>query len=335
MNRTLCSIPLLLLSLSTASYAADQLIPAGSIVTCSVSEGRISSKTTAIGDPVLCTLNPVEKYGRSVLPYGSYMEGRFEDYKDPGHFVGKGWMQLTFDRMIIGNRVIPVSAKVVQVPKYKVDQNGRILGKGHPVRDTIEWLIPVLWPIDLINLPRRGPSPVLKPETKLTLEFMDDLGIPDCAAAVSAAAAGGADRARAAATAAAGAGGVSEFPELSASAATAAAGGLPAAILCAANRSSASGDLSVSSSAASVCLPVLWAGILGRLHAEFRFVDGCQYKKRNALGHSAFYCSLSGVHQVNFAEIRQETGGGSSRRRLSLTGFAAKLLHRKRSVPTR
>ena len=52
-------------------------------------------------------------------------------------------MQLTFDRMIIGNRVIPVSAKVVQVPKYKVDQNGRILGKGHPVRDTIEWLIPV------------------------------------------------------------------------------------------------------------------------------------------------------------------------------------------------
>ena len=179
MKRTLCSISLLLLSVSTASYAADQLIPAGSIVTCSVSEGRISSKTTAIGDPVLCTLNPVEKYGRSVLPYGSYLEGRFEDYKDPGHFVGKGWMQLTFDRMIIGNRVIPVSAKVVQVPKYKVDQNGRILGNGHPVRDTIEWMIPVLWPIDLINLPRRGPRPVLKPETKLTLELMEDLGIPD------------------------------------------------------------------------------------------------------------------------------------------------------------
>ena len=44
------------------------------------------------------------------------MEGRFEDYKDPGHFVCKGWMQLTIDRMIIGNRVIPVSAKVVQAP---------------------------------------------------------------------------------------------------------------------------------------------------------------------------------------------------------------------------
>lgn len=179
MKRTLCSISLLLLSVSVSAYAADQLIPAGSFVTCSVSEGRISSKTTAIGDPILCTLNPVEKYGRSVLPYGAVLEGRFEDYKDPGHFIGKGWMQLTFDRMIVGNRVIPVSAKVVQVPKYRVDQQGRILGNGHPVRDTIEWLIPVLWPIDLIDLPRRGPRPVLKPETRLTIELMDDLGIPD------------------------------------------------------------------------------------------------------------------------------------------------------------
>jgi len=177
-RKLFCSASLLLLSLPAAAYA-DQLIPAGSIVSCMVSDGKISSKTTAIGDPVLCTLNPVEKYGRSVLPYGAMMEGRFEDYKDPGHFVGKGWMQLVFDRMIIGNRVIPVSAKVVQVPKYRVDQQGRILGNGHPVRDTIEWLIPVLWPIDLINLPRRGPRPVLAPETRLSLELMDDLGIPD------------------------------------------------------------------------------------------------------------------------------------------------------------
>ena len=178
MKKSLYLLSAFLLTLPLASYA-EQLIPAGSIVSCSVSEGRISSQTTAIGDPVLCTLNPVEKYGRSVLPYGAYMEGRFEDYKDPGHFVGKGWMQLTFDRMIIGNRVIPVSAKVVQVPKYKVDRDGKILGNGHPVRDTVEWLIPVLWPIDLINLPRRGPKPVLKPETPLTLELMTDLGIPD------------------------------------------------------------------------------------------------------------------------------------------------------------
>jgi hypothetical protein len=164
---------------ATQAFATDQLVPAGSTLTCRVSEGRISSKTMQIGDPVLCTLNPVEYYGRAVLPYGSYIEGRFIDYKDPGHFVGKGWMELRFDRMFIGNRVIPIDAKVVSVPNYKVDRDGKILGKGHAVRDTVEWLIPVLWPIDLINLPRRGPYPVLKPETLLTLELMDDVGIPD------------------------------------------------------------------------------------------------------------------------------------------------------------
>jgi hypothetical protein len=88
-------------------------------------------------------------------------------------------MELKFDRMFIPpGQVIPVSAKVVYVPKYPVDKEGRIHGKGHPVRDTIEWLIPVLWPIDLLNLPRRGPRPVLKAETRLTLKIMDDFGVP-------------------------------------------------------------------------------------------------------------------------------------------------------------
>ena len=179
LNRTAFVLPLLLLAAPLASYASDQLFPAGSIVTCSVAEGRISSKTTAIGDPVLCTLNPVEKYGRSVFPYGSYLEGRFEAYQDPGHFVGKGWMELRFDKLIMGNRVVPISAKVIQTPNYKVDAAGKILGSGHATKDTVTWLIPVLWPIDLINLPRRGPSPVLKPETSLTLELMNDLGIAE------------------------------------------------------------------------------------------------------------------------------------------------------------
>jgi hypothetical protein len=179
MKRIASALSLFLLFTPLASYASDQLIPAGSMISCRVAEGKISSKTTAIGDPVLCTLDPVERYGRSVLPYGSYLEGRFEDYKDPGHFVGKGWMELKFDRMYMGNRVVPISAKVVSTPKYNVDRDGKILGNGHAVKDTVEWLIPVLWPIDLINLPRRGPRPVLKPETALTLELMDDVGIPD------------------------------------------------------------------------------------------------------------------------------------------------------------
>jgi hypothetical protein len=145
-----------------------------------MSEPRFSSKTATIGDPVLCQVSHVELYGRSTLPYGSYMVGRFEDYKDPGHFVGKGWMELRFDRMVVQpDTVIPISARVVNVPGYSVDREGRILGKGHPVRDIVEWSIPILWPIDLINLPRRGPRPTLKGETRLTLKVMDDLGVPE------------------------------------------------------------------------------------------------------------------------------------------------------------
>ena len=174
---------LALLSLSLAAplygYAGQQLVPAGSLIQCTVSEPKLSSKTTAIGDPVLCQLGHAERYGRSVLPYDSYLVGRFEDYKDPGHFVGKGWMELRFDRMVIEpDTVIPVDARVVAVPGYNVDRDGRILGKGHAVRDAVLWSIPILWPVDLIMLPMRGPRPTLKEETRLTLKVMDDLAIP-------------------------------------------------------------------------------------------------------------------------------------------------------------
>jgi hypothetical protein len=179
MKGALSTLLLLLLAAPVASFA-DRLIPAGSLLSCTVSEPRLSSKTENIGDPVLCHVSHVELYGRSTVPYGSYMVGRFEDYKDPGHFVGKGWMELKFDHLILQpDTVIPVDARVVNVPGYNVDRQGRILGKGHPTRDIIEWSIPILWPIDLINLPRRGPRPTLKEETRLTLKVMDDLGVPD------------------------------------------------------------------------------------------------------------------------------------------------------------
>jgi len=132
------------------------------------------------GDPVLCQVGHAERYGRSVLPQDSYLVGRFEDYKDPGHFVGKGFMELKFDRMVIEpDTIIPVDARVVDVPGYKVDNQGRILGKGHETRDIVTWCIPILWPIDLLMLPMRGPRPTLKEETRLTLKVMDDLGVPN------------------------------------------------------------------------------------------------------------------------------------------------------------
>ena len=180
MKRTLAA---LLMAVAAAAPAlAEKLIPAGSIIQCTISEPKVSSKTLDRGDPVLCRLSHMEYYGRSVFPYGAYLEGRFVDYKDPGHLVGKGWMELDFDRLIINQTddVIPIQAKVVALPNSKlpVDKEGKIHGTGHPVKDTVTWLIPVLWPIDLINLPRRGPTPTLKAEQRLTLKVMDDFGIP-------------------------------------------------------------------------------------------------------------------------------------------------------------
>ena len=173
---TLLAVPL---TVFAGDYQQEHLVPAGAMMQCTVNEPKLSSKTESIGDPVMCRLSHIERYGRSVLPYDSFLVGRFEDYKDPGHFVGKGWMQLTFDHMVIEpDTVIPVDARVVDVPGYNIDRQGRILGKGHAVRDTIEWMIPVLWPIDLIELPRRGPRPTLKTETRLTLKIMDDLYVP-------------------------------------------------------------------------------------------------------------------------------------------------------------
>ena len=176
MKRTTVVVLSLLLAPALFADTGQRLIPAGSLVSCTSGDARISSKTTAVGDPVLCKVE--HRRGDFMLPYGSYLGGEFAEFKDPGHFVGKGWMELSFDRLYVGDTVIPINAKVVDVPGYKIDAQGRVLGKGHAVRDTILWMIPVLWPIDLINLPRRGPRPTLKQETALTLRVMEDIQVP-------------------------------------------------------------------------------------------------------------------------------------------------------------
>ena len=176
MKRTSLIMLCMLLAPPLFADAGQRLIPAGSLVSCSTGDGKISAKTTAIGDPVLCKVE--HKRGDFMLPYGSYLGGEFAEYKNPGHFVGKGWMELDFDRLYVGDTVIPLNAKVVDVPGYKIDNQGRILGKGHAARDITLWAIPVLWPIDLLMLPMRGPQPTLKAETALTLRVMDDIEVP-------------------------------------------------------------------------------------------------------------------------------------------------------------
>jgi hypothetical protein len=126
-----------------AQAAAKDIIPAGTLLQCTADEPNFSSKTALVGDPVLCHLGPLGAFGHSVFPRGAMLGGHLEDAKSPGRLVGKGWMQLEFDRLILpGAQVLPLSAKVVSAPHMNVDAEGRIHGKGHPVRESVEWEIP-------------------------------------------------------------------------------------------------------------------------------------------------------------------------------------------------
>ena len=159
--------------------AAKDVIPAGTILQCTVDEPNFSSKTAMVGDPVLCHLGFLGAFGHSIFPRGALLGGHLEDYKNPGRFFGKGWIELEFDRLILpGAQILPLSAKVISAPHMKVDPQGDIHGKGHPKRDAALWAIPPLWPIKVMTLPARGPYPALKGESRLALRLMEDVEVP-------------------------------------------------------------------------------------------------------------------------------------------------------------
>jgi len=183
-NHLVFSIPnlvfLLMIPVAAVTTAPSKdLIPAGTIIYCTMDEPNFSSKTAKVGDPILCNLGPLRSFSHSVFPRGAQLSGRLQDYRDPGHFVGKGSLSLEFDRIILPNaEVLPLSAKIISVPHQKVDAKGSIHGKGHPKRDAFFWALPVFWPIKIITLPARGPFPVLKGESRLALRLMDDVELP-------------------------------------------------------------------------------------------------------------------------------------------------------------
>ena len=163
---------------SSRANAQDILVPAGTLLRCTMNEPNFSSATAQVGDPVLCHLGSVQQFGRNAFPRGAYMTGHLEADKDPGHFWGKGYLKIVFDRIGTPNADINVSTKIIGTRNYPVNREGDIKGKGHPRRDVIEWMIPPLWPWKLIMLPARGPRPTLKGEQILTLRLMEDVTIP-------------------------------------------------------------------------------------------------------------------------------------------------------------
>jgi hypothetical protein len=170
-----------LLALSAAAGAREVVLPAGTLLQCTLNEPNFSSATAEIGDPVLCHLRGVTSFGQQAFPRGSYLVGHLEAAKDPGHFVGKGYLKIQFDRIGLPGGDMPLQAKVISTRGYKVDKEGKIDGKGHAKRDVVEWMLPPLWPWKVIMLPARGPRPALKGETVLSLRLMDDVQLPQVA----------------------------------------------------------------------------------------------------------------------------------------------------------
>src|SRR5712672_3537937 len=169
------------LALCLGASARDVVLPAGTLLQCTLNEPNFSSASVDVGDPVLCHLHGVSAFGRQAFPRGSYLVGHLEASKEPGHFFGKGYLKLQFDRIGLPSGDLPLEAKVIATRVYRVDREGKIDGKGHAKRDIVEWLLPPLWPWKVIMLPARGPRPSLKGESVMTLRLMDDVQIPQVA----------------------------------------------------------------------------------------------------------------------------------------------------------
>jgi hypothetical protein len=163
-------------------HAQSEIIPAGTILQCTLDEPNFSSKTAMVGDPLLCHLGPISTFGHPAFPRGAMLGGHLQEYKNPGHFVGKGWLELQFDRLLLPGAEVPISAKIISAPHLKVDKKGDIHGKGHATRDVVEWTLPVLWPLKVATLPARGPYPTLKGEVRIALRLMEDVELSTPAA---------------------------------------------------------------------------------------------------------------------------------------------------------
>lgn len=185
MKGCLCALFASLLVLPIKVAARDAVLPAGTLLQCTLNEPDFSTNTASLGDPVLCHVRGLGEFGQQPFPRGTYLVGHLEAAKNPGHFVGKGYLDLHFDRIGVPSGDMPLEAKIIAAGKYRVDREGKIHGKGHAKRDAVEWMFPPLWPWKVLMLPARGPRPALKGETVLTLRLMDDVEIPQLAQTVA------------------------------------------------------------------------------------------------------------------------------------------------------
>src|SRR5499427_8772445 len=99
-----------LLTVSLSASAREVVLPAGTLLQCTMNEPNFSSASVDVGDPVLCHLRGITEFDQQAFPRGSYLVGHLEDAKDPGHFWGKGYLKLQFDRIGLPTGDLPLEA---------------------------------------------------------------------------------------------------------------------------------------------------------------------------------------------------------------------------------
>jgi len=124
MLRRFLLLILILCLMDLAAAQIAEILPAGTLLQCTLDEPNFSSRTAQIGDPILCHLGALAAFGHSVFPRGAYLAGHLQEYRGPGRLFGKGWIELGFDWLVLSDaEVLPLSAKVISVQKTLLKTN--------------------------------------------------------------------------------------------------------------------------------------------------------------------------------------------------------------------
>ena len=80
----------LMVTAAAQAAPADEVLPAGTLLQCTLDEPNFSSRTGQIDDPVLCHLGAVVFFGHSLFPRGAYLAGRFRTIATLDTSLAKG-----------------------------------------------------------------------------------------------------------------------------------------------------------------------------------------------------------------------------------------------------
>src|SRR5260370_19304324 len=90
-----------LIATGAAQSAPEEVLPAGTLLQCTLDEPNLSSQTAQPGDPILCHASALSPFGSSIFPQGAYLAGHFQHDREPVRFFGKEWINLEFDRLVL------------------------------------------------------------------------------------------------------------------------------------------------------------------------------------------------------------------------------------------